>query len=69
MHTLKNKEYDKNAFMGRVEMACKRYGLGYRSMRTEAQKAGAVVKIGRSVLINYETMDEYFRTLAKGAMN
>ena len=36
---------------GRLEQACARYGLGKHSMRSVAENAGAVIRVGRSYLI------------------
>ena len=48
---------------GRMEESCKRYGLGRSAMREAADKAGAVVKVGRSYLINFDVMDKYIDDL------
>jgi hypothetical protein len=53
---------------GKLDEACKRYGLGRSAMRETARTAGAIVHIGRSLLIDFETMDGYINTL-KGAEN
>ena len=49
---------------GRIEEACSRYGLGRKSMRETAEKAGAIVKLGRVLLIHYGKMDKYLESLA-----
>ena len=64
MNALKNREYNPDAKSGRLPAACQRYGLGRSSLRMEAEKAGAIIKVGRSILVDYELMDKYFRNLA-----
>lgn len=49
---------------GRLEQACARYGLGKHSMRNVAESAGAVIRVGRSYLINYTLVDAYFDRLS-----
>lgn len=44
---------------GRVPQACLRYNLGRCKMRKIAEDAGALIKIGSVVLVNYTIMDEY----------
>lgn len=49
---------------GRLEQACARYGLGKHSMRSVAESAGAVIRVGRSYLINYTLVDTYLDRLS-----
>ena len=44
---------------GRIDEACKRYGLGESSMRRLADEIGAVVRVGRVYLVNFDLMDRY----------
>ena len=39
---------------GRIEQACARYGVGRNTMRKIAEDSGAVIRIGRNYLINFE---------------
>ena len=52
-----------SAASGRINDACIRYGVGKNTMRTLAEKAGAVIRIGRIFLINYKVMDSYMDEL------
>ena len=49
---------------GRLEQAGARYGLGKHSMRNVAESAGAVIRVGRSYLINYTLVDIYLDHLS-----
>lgn len=49
---------------GRTEEACKRYGLGVNSLRKLADEAGAVVRVGRAYLINFDILDQYIDNLS-----
>lgn len=49
---------------GRLEQACARYGLGKHSMRNVAESAGAVIRVGRSYVINYTLVDAYLDRLS-----
>ena len=44
---------------GKIEQACMRYGLGKNTMRKVADEAGAVIRIGKSYLVNFQKVDEY----------
>ena len=44
---------------GRVPEAMKRYGLGRDTVRKTAESAGAVIKLGKTYLIDYGVMDAY----------
>lgn len=50
---------------GRIEQACARYGLGKNTMRNVAEQAGAVIKIGKCYLIDFQKVDAYMDNLAK----
>lgn len=50
---------------GRIEQACARYGLGRCTMRNVAEQAGAVIKIGKCYLIDFQKVDAYMDSLAK----
>ena len=43
-----------DARTGRIEQACARYGVGRNTMRKIAEESGAVIKIGRNYLINFQ---------------
>ena len=48
----------------KIELACMRYGVGKNTMRKIAEDARAVVRIGKSYLINVSKVDEYMDTLS-----
>lgn len=50
---------------GSVDDACARYGVGKNSMRQIAEDAGAVIRIGRRVLVNYTKVDTYLDALSE----
>lgn len=50
---------DQEAKLGTLEQAGGRYGFGRNAMRRIAEEAGAVVKIGRSVRVNFTILDRY----------
>lgn len=54
---------------GRVPEAMKRYGLGRNAVRDAAVAAGAVIKLGRSYLINFDRMDAYMDSLSGKGVN
>lgn len=49
---------------GRIEQACLRYGLGKNTMRKVAEDAQAVIRIGKSYLINYSKVDAYMDSMS-----
>lgn len=49
---------------GKIEQACLRYGLGKNTMRKVAEDAGAVIRIGKCYLINYDKVDDYMDYLS-----
>ena len=48
----------------KIELACMRYGVGKNTMRKIAEDARAVVRIGKSYLINVSKVDKYMDTLS-----
>ncbi|MCI6858503.1 MAG: DUF6462 family protein [Eubacterium sp.] len=50
---------------GKIEQACMRYGLGKNSMRKVADEAGAVIRIGKSYLVNFQKVDEYMDRMSE----
>lgn len=53
-----------NMKMGKVEQACQRYNLGRDAMYRTAENAQAVVRIGRSLLINFSKLDAYIDSIS-----
>ena len=49
---------------GRVDQACARYGVGRNTMRSIAEQAGAVRRIGRNYLIDFKDVDKYLDSLS-----
>lgn len=49
---------------GTLEQAGTRYGFGRNSMRKIAEDAGAVIKIGKSVRVNFSILDKYMDALS-----
>ena len=49
---------------GTLEQAGIRYGFGRNSMRKIAEQAGAVIKIGKSVRVNFTILDKYMDSLS-----
>lgn len=49
---------------GRIEQACARYGVGRNTMRQIAEQAGAVVRIGRNYLINFQKVDQFMDSIS-----
>lgn len=50
---------------GKIEQACMRYGLGKNTMRKVADEAGAVIRIGKSYLVNFQKVDEYMDRMSE----
>ncbi|MCD8120811.1 MAG: DUF6462 family protein [Clostridiales bacterium] len=48
----------------KIDSACIRYSRGRNSMMADAATAGAIIRLGRSVLINAPKMDKYYSELA-----
>ncbi len=49
---------------GTLEQAGIRYGFGRNSMRKIAKDAGAIIKIGKSVRVNFTILDKYLDNLS-----
>lgn len=49
---------------GTLECAGARYGFGRNKMRAIAEDAGAIIKIGKSVRINFTILDRYMDCLS-----
>ena len=54
-----------NPKTGRIDQACERYGVGRSAMRRIAEESGAVVRVGRTYLINYSKVDQYMDELSE----
>ena len=63
MRTL-TKSNDIEQKTGTLEQAGLRYGFGRNRMRTIAEEAGAVIKIGKSVRVNFTILDKYMDSLS-----
>lgn len=63
MRTL-TKNADVEQRVGTLEQAGLRYGFGRNSMRKIASEAGAVIKIGKCVRVNFAILDEYLDALS-----
>lgn len=51
---------------GRINEACARYGVGLGTMRKIAEDSQAVIRIGRTYLINFDRVDRYLDNLSSG---
>lgn len=49
---------------GTLEQAGLRYGFGRNMMRKVAGEAGAIIKIGKSVRVNFTILDKYMDALS-----
>ncbi|MCI9147818.1 MAG: hypothetical protein HFG73_06075 [Hungatella sp.] len=49
---------------GTLECAGARYGFGRNKMRTIAEDARAIIKIGKSVRVNFTVLDKYMDSLS-----
>lgn len=58
----KNNEIDQK--IGTLEQAGMRYAFGRNRMRTIAENAGAIIKIGKSVRVNFTILDKYMDALS-----
>lgn len=56
-----NKEVEQKS--GTLEQAGLRYGFGRNTMRKLAAEAGAIIKWGKCVRVNYTIMDTYIDSL------
>lgn len=54
-----------NPKTGRIDQACERYGVGRSTMRRIAEESGAVIRVGRTYLINYSKVDQYMDELSE----
>lgn len=61
----KLKTMEPSIHSGKLEQACHRYGLGKNTMRQVADDAGAVIKIGKCLLINFPKVDKYLDSLSE----
>lgn len=50
---------------GTLEQAGLRYGFGRNSIRKIANDAGAIIKIGKSVRINFTILDQYMDEISE----
>lgn len=50
---------------GRIEQACERYGIGKTTMRQIAADAGAVIRIGKTYLVNFTKVDAYLDSISE----
>lgn len=50
---------------GRIEDGMIRYSLGKNTMRQIAKEAGAEIHIGRSYLLNFSKLDDYFDSITE----
>lgn len=58
----KNKDVEQKS--GTLEQAGMRYGFGRNSMRKIAGDAGAIIKIGKCVRVNFTILDRYIDSLS-----
>ena len=61
---LERSNIDVDVRTGRMEKACAAYGVGRNTMRQIAENAGAVIRIGRNYLIDFQRVDKYLDSLA-----
>lgn len=54
---------------GRIQEAMARYSLGKETMRRTAAAAGAVIKLGRVCLYDFEKIDKYIDNLTGGKVD
>lgn len=59
-----NERLEPKARTGRIEQACLRYGVGKNTMRKIAEDAQAVIRIGKTYLINYSKVDDYMDSIS-----
>lgn len=64
MAHLRTKGLNEGARTLRIPGACQRYNLGSGTMRKVAEDAGAIIRIGRCVLIDCEKVDSYLSAKA-----
>lgn len=49
---------------GTLEQAGMRYGFGRNSMRKIAEEAGAIIKLGKCVRVNFTILDRYMDAMS-----
>lgn len=59
---IKNNDVEQKS--GTLEQAGMRYGFGRNSMRKIAGDAGAIIKIGKCVRVNFTILDRYIDSLS-----
>lgn len=52
------------AKIGTLECAGARYSFGKNKMRAIGEDAGAIIKIGKSVRVNFTILDKYMNSLS-----
>lgn len=66
MRTKKQSDDDRAVVKtGGIEDACARYGLGKANMRKVAEDAGAIIRIGKRLLVNYAKVDLYMDSISQ----
>lgn len=50
---------------GSLQEACNRYGVGKANMRRIAEDAHAIIRIGKSVIVNYSLIDKYLDSISE----
>ena len=61
----RNNFHPENALCGGIDEACSRYGLGKSTMRKVAADAGAIIRIGKRLLVNYSRVDQYMNSISE----
>ncbi len=59
-----SKSEDFEQKVGTLEQAGLRYGFGRNSMRKIAEDAGAIIKIGKCVRVNFSKVDAYMDSIS-----
>lgn len=59
---IKNTDIEQKS--GTLEQAGMRYGFGRNRIRDIAADAGAIIKIGKSVRVNFTIMDNYLDSIS-----
>lgn len=57
---------DKQVKTAKLDFACARYSMGRAAMRKVAEDAGAVIRVGRSYLVNLPRVDAYMDAISQG---
>ena len=63
MRSLKIRKNDEPK-LGTIEQAAGRYNFGRNTMRRIAGEAGAIIKIGKAVRVNFTILDQYMDDLS-----